>query len=205
MKLYNAIGPNPRAVRIFAAEKAIPLELVEVDLMGGENRRAPYTETVNRFGQLPALELDNGTVVTEVVAICEYLEELHPTPALIGATPDERAETRSWVRRIDLNINEIMSIAFKSREGRQMFEGRMQLVSPEAAMDLWSIFERNLLWLDGEAGERQFVCGDRFTLADITLYCNLGLLPFIGRANPAEARWLPGWTERVSARASASA
>ena len=101
MKLFTSIGPNPRVVRMFMAEKGIEIPLESVDLMGGENRREPYTGR-NPAGQIPCLELDDGRHLAEVTAICEYLEELHPTPPRIGATPEERAETRMWVRRIDL-------------------------------------------------------------------------------------------------------
>ena len=91
MKFFNSMGPNPKLVRMFAAEKGIELpETVEVDLMGGENRRPPYTDR-NPAGQLPCLELDDGSTIAETVAICEYLEELHPEKPLIGSTPEERA------------------------------------------------------------------------------------------------------------------
>ncbi|HEY1638496.1 MAG TPA: glutathione S-transferase N-terminal domain-containing protein [Rhizomicrobium sp.] len=93
MKLYNSIGPNPRVVRMFVAEKDLEIPLVEVDLMAGENRREPYLQK-NAAGQLPALELDDGRCITEITAICEYLEDTHPAPPLIGSTPEERAETR---------------------------------------------------------------------------------------------------------------
>ncbi|WP_348246170.1 glutathione S-transferase N-terminal domain-containing protein, partial [Salmonella enterica] len=84
-KLYTSMGPNPHMVRMFAAEKGLSLPLVEVDLMGGENRRPPYSEGVNVAGQTPALVLDDGTVIAEITVICEYLEEKHPSPALIGS------------------------------------------------------------------------------------------------------------------------
>jgi glutathione S-transferase len=91
MKLYNSLGPNPKLVRIFAAEKGIALpEVVEVDLLTGANRKPPYL-VKNPAGQLPALELDDGRVIAETIAICEYLEEVAPRPALIGSDPAERA------------------------------------------------------------------------------------------------------------------
>ena len=88
MKLYNSIGPNPRMVRMFAAEKGLSLSMVEIDLMGGENRQPDYAGGVNVAGQTPALALDDGQVISEITVICEYLEEKHPTPALIGSTPE---------------------------------------------------------------------------------------------------------------------
>ena len=100
MKLLNSFGPNPRMVRMFMSEKGIELESVEHDLMAAENRKAPYTDK-NPGGQMPALELDDGSVLAETVVICDYLEELHPNPPLIGASAQERAEARMWNRRVE--------------------------------------------------------------------------------------------------------
>jgi glutathione S-transferase len=131
MKLYNSVGPNPQVVRMFIAEKGMDIPKQEVDLMGGENRRPPFNSTVNVAGQLPALELDNGKTISEITAICEYLEEVGKGPALIGATPEERAETRMWVRRIDLNICEPMANGFRAAEGRAIFANRIKLVGAD--------------------------------------------------------------------------
>src|SRR5437868_1896733 len=117
MKLYNSGGPNPRMVRMFMAEKGVSPERVEIDLRGGENRREPYMK-VNPAGQTPALVLDDGTVITEITAICEYVDEIKKdTPSLIGDTPEERANTRMWARRIDLNILEPATNGFRFAEG----------------------------------------------------------------------------------------
>ena len=103
MKFYNSTGPNPRVVRMFMQEKGIALPMEEVDLRGGENRRESYLKK-NPFGQMPALELDDGSILSEVTAICEYLDEKYPGGNLIGTTPEERAATRMWTRRVDLYI-----------------------------------------------------------------------------------------------------
>ena len=92
-------------VRMFMHEKGIVLEAIEHDLMGGENRQAPYSSK-NPGAQMPALELDDGSVLAETVVICDYLEELHPEPALIGADAKQRAEARMWDRRIEQRITE---------------------------------------------------------------------------------------------------
>jgi len=105
MKLYDSVGPNPRVVRMFMAEKDISMPAQTVDLRGGENRQAEHLKR-NPHGQMPTLELDDGSYLSEITAICEYLEEKNPTPAMIGATPEERAECRMWTRRVDLNIAE---------------------------------------------------------------------------------------------------
>lgn len=204
MKFYNSIGPNPRVVRMFAAEKGMPLDTVDVDLMAGENRRDEYRSR-NPSGTTPALELDDGRCIAEIVAICEYLEEKRPEPYLIGRTPEERAETRMWVRRIDLGIVEPMANGFRASEGRQLFEKRMKLVRPEAAQDLKDIATDKLLWLDAQMGDRPFVCGDRFTLADILLFAFRDFGNRIGQPIPSEAGWVRAWFDRVKARPSASA
>ncbi|MDP2259004.1 MAG: glutathione S-transferase family protein [Caulobacter sp.] len=205
MKLYTSMGPNPHMVRMFAAEKGLTLETVEVDLMGGENRRPPYTDAVNPAGQTPALVLEDGTVIAEITVICEYLEERHPSPALIGATPEERAETRMWTRRIDLNICEPLTSGFRAAEGRRIFENRMKLVGAEGAAELKAIARDRLLWLDGQMQGREFICGDRFSLADVLLFAFLAFGAQVGQPIPDEATWVKSWFARVQARPSASA
>ena len=205
MKLYTSMGPNPHMVRMFAAEKGLTLETVEVDLMGGENRRPPYAETVNPAGQTPALVLDDGTVIAEITVICEYLEERHPAPALIGATPEERAETRMWTRRIDLNICEPLANGFRAAEGRRIFENRMKLVGAEGAAELKAIARDRLLWLDGQMQGQEFICGDRFSLADVLLFTFLAFGAQVGQPIPDEASWVKAWFARVQARPSAAA
>lgn len=205
MKLYNSVGPNPHVVRMFAAEKGLSLPMVEVDLMGGENRQAAYTQQVNPAGQTPALMLESGQIITEITVICEYLEEKHPSPALIGSTAEERAETRMWTRRIDLNICEPLTTGFRAAEGRGLFESRMKLIGPEGAAELKAIARDRILWLDGLMGDRQFICGDRFSLADILLFVFLAFGAQVGQPIPDEAAWVKAWFARVQARPSAAA
>src|SRR5258707_13473241 len=103
MQLYDSLGPNPRLLRRYLAEQGISIPKKDVDLLGAENRKPPYTDR-NPGEQLPALELDNGKCIGEPVAIFESLEEQHSTPSLIAATAEERAEARQWQRRIELQI-----------------------------------------------------------------------------------------------------
>jgi glutathione S-transferase len=204
MKLYNSIGPNPRVVNMFLAEKGVDLPRVTVDLMAGENRKAPYNTSVNPAGQTPALELDDGTIVSEITNICEYLEEKHPTPALIGATPEERAVTRMWVRRVDLNICEPMANGFRFSQGLAMFQPRMRCL-PEAADGLKACAQDKLTWLDGLMAGRSFVAGDKLTLADILLFCFLDFGTNVGQPLNAENKTVGAWFERMKARPSAAA
>ena len=205
MKLYTSIGPNPHMVRMFAAEKGLTLDMVQVDLLAGENRQSTYQGGVNPAGQTPALVLEDGQVITEITVICEYLEEAHPTPSLIGATPEERAETRMWTRRIDLNICEPMTSGFRASEGRGLFASRMKLVGAEGAAELKAIARDRLLWLDSLLAGRQFVCGDRFSLADVLLFTFLAFGGEVGQPIPDEAAWTRAWFERIKARPSAAA
>ena len=205
MKLYNSIGPNPHVVRMFMAEKGIDLPKVDVDIRGGDNRKPPYNDKVNVAGQTPALELEDGSTITEITVICEYLEEKHPTPSLIGATPEERAETRKWTRRVDLNICEPMANGFRAAEGRPMFEPRMKLVGADGAAELKAIARDRILWLDGQIAGRSWITPDRFSLADILLYGFLTFGAVVGQPIPDEAANIKAWHARVAARPSAAA
>lgn len=201
MRLLTSIGPNPRTVRMFLLEKGLELPTVEVDLMGGENRRPPYNER-NPAGQLPALELDDGRLLGETVAICEYLEELHPSPPLIGATPEARAETRMWQRRIELGITEHLYNAFRFAEGIELFRPRMRVL-PEAADGLKAVVRDKLAWLDGLLAGKRFVAGDHFTLADIILFSALDFGRTVGQPFDEGLPNLSAWFSRVAARPSA--
>lgn len=204
MKYYDSIGPNPRVVRMVMAEKGLTPETVKIDLMGGENRQSAYVAKVPT-GSTPCLELDDGTVISEITAIAEYLEELQPSPPIIGMTPEERAETRMWVRRIDHAIMEPMANGFRASEGRQLFESRMPLVSPAGAADLKALAQTKLLWLDKLMQGRTWICGDRYTLADIVLLAFVEFGASVGQPMPPEANWLADWAKRAAARPSSAA
>lgn len=201
MRVYDAFGPNPRALRFYLLEKQLTLPMDAVDLMGGENRRAPYTDK-NPGGQLPALVLDDGRVIGETVVIFEYLEEKHPTPPLLGTTPEERAEARMWQRRIELNITEHLYNAFRYSEGLALFSERMRVV-PEAAPGLKAIVQDKLAWLDGLMAGREFVAGSRFTIGDIILFCALDFGRTVGQSLDPSCKHLEAWFARVASRPSA--
>ena len=204
MKLYNSIGPNPRMVRMFMAEKGFDVPQVDVDLMGGENRREAYTK-VNPAGQCPALELDDGTVLAEITAICEYVDEKKKdTPSLIGDTPEERAKTRMWTRRIDLNIAEPALNGFRFSQGLKLFENRIRCI-PEAADGLKAAAQDKLKWLDGLMGDKPFVAGDKLSMADIMLFAMVDFMGQVGQALPADCKNLIAWYGRMKARPSAAA
>ena len=203
MKFYNSVGPNPRVVKMFMAEKGLDLPREEINLMAGENRQ-PAWVAKNPSGQMPALELDNGDILAEITAICEYIDELHPNPPLMGTTPEQRAETRMWVRRIDLGIVEPMANGFRFSQGLQLFQNRMRCV-PQAADDLKAIAQEKLTWLDGLIAGKTWICGDRFTLADVLLYCFLEFGAQVGQPLNADNKNIAAWRDRVHARPSAAA
>jgi glutathione S-transferase len=153
---------------------------------------------------MPALELDNGSFISEIVPICEYLEEKHPTPPLIGTTPEERAECRMWTRRIDLNICEPMGNGFRYGEAQKFFANRIVTV-PEASDGLKKVAANRIAWLDKQMDGKEFICGKRFTMADILLFCLAGFFAKNGQTvDPANTNIL-AWFERVKARPSSNA
>jgi glutathione S-transferase len=203
MKLYNSIGPNPKVVRMFMAEKGIELPKVEVDLMGNENRQSDYLKK-NPHGQCPALELDNGEYLSEITVICEYLDEKKPGGDLIGTTPEQRGETRMWTRRVDLNICEPMANGFRYGEGIKLFQNRIKVV-PEASAGLKAVAADRLAWLDKQMEGKKYIAGDRFSLADILLFCFVEFFAGVGQPLNPDLKNVGAWFERVKARPSAAA
>lgn len=203
MKLYNSIGPNPQVVRMFLSELGIELETVEVDLMAGENRQEEHIKR-NPSGQMPTLELDDGSYLAEITAICEYLDEKKGGTELIGKTPEERAETRMWTRRIDLQIIEPLITGFRYAEGLQLFKTRM-ITIPEAAEGLKAIAQEKIAWLNDLMEGKDFICGDRFSLADIMLFCFLNFAATVGQDINKECKNMVSWFERIEGRPSSKA
>lgn len=203
MKLFNSMGPNPHVVRMFAAEKGLNLELEDVDLMAGANREGPYLE-INPAGQLPCLQADDGSIIAEITAICEYLDEVGDGPSLIGETAEQRAATRMWTRRVDLNICEPLANGFRYSEGLPIFKERM-ITIPEAAEGLKQIAREKLAWLDGLMAGREYIAGDSVTLADVLLYCMLAFGNQVGQPFDESLPNIKPWFDRMAARASANA
>lgn len=203
MKLINSVGPNPQVVRMFAAQRGIELVTEDIDLMKGDNRKGDYLKK-NPSGQTPCLVLDDGSHLAEITAICEYLDEVNGGESLIGSTPEERAETRMWTRRVDLNICEPLANGFRFSEGLALFKDRIVTV-PEAAEGLKRIAQDRLTWLDGQLAGKRYICGERLTLADILLYCFLAFGANVGQPlNPANTN-VGAWFDRMAALPSATA
>ena len=202
MKLYDAtIAPNPRRVRMFLAEKGREVELEQVDINSGANRKPEFL-AINPMGTLPVLRLDNGAYLAESVAICEYFEDLHPDPPLIGAGPDERANTRMWERRMELEVMFPLLGAF--RHSTPFFKRRIPQV-PEYVEPCRRTAAKRLAWINEVLGGRKYVASDRFSFADITLFCTVDFGQKVGeKYDPALAN-LARWHAAIKERPSASA
>tara|TARA_B100000029_G_scaffold511566_1_gene605968 strand:+ start:529 stop:1140 length:612 start_codon:yes stop_codon:yes gene_type:complete len=203
MKLYNSIGPNPHVVRMFIHELGLELETVEVDLMAGENRQVDHL-TRNPSGQMPTLELDNGDFISEITVICDYLDEQQGYTDLMGKTSEARAETRMWTRRIDLQIVEPLTNGFRFSEGHDFFKDRLRLI-PQAADDLKTLAQERITWLDEQIKGKEFICGDRFSLADIMFYCFLNFGTTVGQPINEDNKNIVNLYNKIHSRPSSSA
>src|SRR5947209_9265905 len=158
----------------------------------------------NPHGQMPTLELDDGSYLSEITAICEYLEEKKPSPPMIGATAEQRAECRMWTRRVDLNIAEPLANGYRFGEALKFFEKRIP-VAPDASPGLKKIAANRLQWPNGQMAGKNYLCGKRFTLADILLYCWLDFGNQVGQPlDPANTN-IAAWFARVGERPSVKA
>jgi glutathione S-transferase len=202
MLIYDAHSPAPRCLRMFLLEKGLHIPGVTVDVFSGENRQQAFLD-VNPAGQTPALRLDNGNTLSEAVAIAEYLEELHPTPALIGRTPEERAQTRQWWRRVELNITEFIHNAYHYAEGLERFTPRIPVVA-ESAEGLKRVAQDRLCWLDSMLGSGPYLCGERFSAADIWLYVWLDFAETVNQPFDHALPRIGPWFERIAGRSAAT-
>jgi len=203
MKLYNhAHAPNPRRVRIFAAEKGIELALEEVDILAGQNRTSEFLAK-NSSGAVPVLELDDGSHLSVSVAICRYLEGLHPEPNLLGRDLREQAEIERWNRRMELELFAPIGRTFQNTN--PIFQRRIKQF-PEYGEAQRAVVYQRLERMDHELDRHEFIASDRFTVADITAFV---AIDFGGRfadihITPSMAH-LTRWHEAVSKRTSAKA
>jgi glutathione S-transferase len=202
VKLYDsAPAPNPRRVRIFLAEKGIEVPTVQVDIGKRANLEDSFL-ALNPLGRVPVLELDDGTCIAESVAICRYFEETHPEPPLMGTDARDRAGVEMWQRRMEIEIFNNVTGCF--RNTHDYFKGRIEQVPAWGEFCRRQAIEK-LAWLDGELADREFVAGDRYTIADITALTGIDFgRPSKIKIDPNQKN-LTRWYEAVSSRPSASA
>jgi glutathione S-transferase len=202
MKIYDSkTAPNPRRVRIFVAEKGIQIPYEEVDLVKAVNRGEEFRKK-NPSGTVPVLELDDGTCISETVAICRYLEELHPNPPLMGVDAKDRALVEMWQRRMELEL--LLPIADAFRQRHDFFKGKIRQL-PEYAEVQKKNAEDRLARLNNELANRKFIAGDRYTIADITALCAIDFGRVSKIAIQPDQANLARWHAEVSSRASAKA
>jgi glutathione S-transferase len=209
MKLYDFhAAPNPRRVRIFAAEKGIEIPTVQIDLRDGGQNTDEFG-AVNPRRAVPVLELDDGTLLFESVAICRYLEESHPEPALMGKSPLEKATVEMWHRRVELEG--LAPCADALRNHSKFFDGRA-LPGPVSYEQIPALSERGharighfFTMLDARLQESAFVAGPDYTIADIAGLIAVDFAGWVKETPPESATALKAWHEKVSARPSAKA
>ena len=202
MKVYELKrAPNARRVRMFLAEKGVEMTYQQVDLGAGENLESAFLAK-NPAGRIPVLELDDGTCLSETVAICRYFEELNPEPNLFGNTALERATIEMWSRIVEFNLWLPTGMAFRHIIG---FYQDRETVFPEwgeeCKLQALAWFAR----LDARLAEVPYVAGDRFTIADILALCTIDFGKVVGLRIAPQQHYLQAWHERVSARPSAQA
>ncbi len=203
LKLYDGgRAPNPRRVRIFLAEKGISIPLVPVDI-GAMEQKSPQYTALNPYQRTPALQLEDGTVIAETVAICRYFEELQPEPPLMGVGALDKAIVEMWNRRMELSLFGAVAAVF-----RHLHPAMAKMEVPQVAE--WGQANRpkalaQLEFLDMELAGRPFIAGARFTIADITALCAVDFCKPAKLEIPEALVNLNRWHAEVSARPSAAA
>jgi len=199
MRLYLDAGraPNPRRVRIFLAEKGVSLPVQAVDL-GAQVHKTAAFRAINPMQRLPALVLDDGTVIAESIAICRYIEALHPAPPLFGEGALEQALIEMWQRRVEFHLLGVVSSVF-----RHLHPAMAPLEVPQVAA--WGEANKPrvmdfLAFLDAELGQRPYVAGARFSVADITALVAVDFMKPAKLAVPDSCAQVQRWHREVSAR-----
>ncbi|MEG3088731.1 glutathione S-transferase family protein [Sphingomonas sp. PB4P5] len=204
MLFYDAANPapNPRRVRIYLAEKGLSVPREMVAIPAGEHKSEAF-RAINPLGQIPALKLDDGSVITESVSICRFFEAIHPTPPMFGSGAKGLAEVDMWTRRIELRLMTPLAAVwmhthpFTARVVKPQYTdyGESQKPRVVAAMAEFDRFLADREWLDGKS----------YTIADIVLLTTVDFAAFVGVGMPDELEHLSAWQKRASARPSAAA
>ena len=203
MKLYDLpASPNARRVRIFLAEKGLEIPMVPVNMMTGENQTDDYLKK-NSLGRMPLLELDDGSYISESMAICRYIEEMHPSPALMGSGALESATIEMWQRRMEFEF--ILPIISIFRHTAEMWKGRFVQI-PEVAEQERIAVKARMEWLNKELDGKQFIAGGDYTVADITAQCAFVMAKAaLGIRISEDLENLNGWWAKVTTRPTARA
>lgn len=203
MLLYHdPRAPNPRRVRVFLAEKGVAYDTIEVLIANAANLTPEFRQK-NPLSLLPVLELPDGRILRESMAICRYIEELHPEPNLFGTDAWERAQIEMWNRHAELEL--LWPIQQVFRNTNKFWAGRIKQ-APDFATIMREVLDERFTWFDSELAKRDYLAGDRFTVADITAVCAIDFgKPSQIRIDAARFPHLAAWHARVSARPSMKA
>ena len=211
MKLYDfTLAPNPRRVRVFLAEKGIPLpETVQVNTREKE-QFADWFLKINPRGTVPVLQLDDGTTLTESVAICRYFEEQHPEKPLMGKDAQDKAVVENWQRRAEIEV--MGPVGDAVRNSLPMMADRGVAGAPGGVPQIPALvergrylFDRGMKTMDKRLSESKFLAGDDFTIADITMLCAIDTGARCELSIPADCKNVKRWYDEVNARPSAKA
>jgi glutathione S-transferase len=205
LKLYNEDypAPNPRKVRIYLAEKKLPIELVHVPMRDRAHKAADFMKK-NSLGQLPVLELDDGRFISESLAICRYFETLHPQPPMFGEGAFDQAMVEMWIRRAEFRLWAPMSQVWRNADERT--EPVIKVRFKDFGEHSRTVVAEAMNWIDGELADgREFVAGKTFSMADIVLLCGIDFAKFVRMEMPESAKHLRAWHQRVSSRPAARA
>ena len=203
MILYGAPNPapNPRRVRIFLAEKGIELAETPVSLMKREHKSDEHRAR-NSLGQVPTLVLDDGTAISETVAICRYLDETHDGPPMFGTTPVERAQQDMWIRRVEFVLMNPVGMYWRHAHP---LTARLLTQFKDFGESNRETYEGGLKWLDQELADKPFVAGETYSIADIYALTTVDFADWIGLPVPDGLANVKAWHARVTARPSAQA
>jgi glutathione S-transferase len=204
MKFYNAPmpAPNPRRVRIFLAEKGVSVPTVDIAIMKREHK-SPEHMARNSLGQVPTLELDDGTMISETVAICRYFESLHSNPPMFGRNGVEQAQVEMWTRRVEFSV--MTPVGMFWRHAHPFTAAVVVPQYKEFGESNRAHYERALGWLDGELKGREFLATKDYTVADICLLSTVDFATWIGLPIPGNLANVRAWHARVTSRPSAGA
>ena len=207
MKIYEfKKAPNPRRVQMFLAEKKIDVQYIQINVRAGENRESNYL-SINPKSGVPALELDNGIVIAESMAICRYFDAIQPEPYIFGETPEEKGLVEMWNRKVEIEginpIGECLRNSSESFKDRAVADIRITKQIPELAERGKMLGNRFLDDINEKLTKTQYVAGDNFSMADINLYVFLDFASWVKVIPSENHKSLLKWKEIVSKRDSA--
>jgi glutathione S-transferase len=199
MRIFSsATAPNPRRVKIYLAEKGIEIPHVDIDLKDGDNLTEEF-RSKNLFGKVPVLELDDGTFISESVAICRYFEMLHPEPSLFGKTPLEVATIEMWNRQVDIYLIVLVGFAFRHITGYYSDRETVIKAWGEESLKRAAV---SLKLLERRLAESRFLAGDAFSVADITAFCAVDFAKLVNLKIEESQPNLLRWYKEVASRPS---